>query len=232
MKLFKKLFKKKEKKPLNIKSEWNDLTVGDLQRIKSIGALQLASDDEKNLRVAALLAGIEYEEMIQIPLDEVRTYMDNTQFLFEAPGKKRVKRQYVINGRKYRLLKNEMEMLTSQYIDFQAVYKDGFDKRPGELLSIMMVPEGHTYNDGYDKDQVIEDMYDMRVEEALGIVDFFMMRFVRLIVWTRMYYKWKMRVARLMAPKKDREMMKAAEIQLNLVMDELNSMFGWIVRER
>ena len=125
-----------------------------------------------------------------------------------------------------------MELLTSQYVDFQAIYQDGFEKRPGELLSIMMVPDKHEYNDGYDKDQVIEDMYDMPVEEALGIVDFFTGRFVRSIAWTRMYYKWMVRWKRLTARKKDKEMWKATELELNLVMDELNSMFGWIVQRR
>lgn len=225
------LFKKK-KQPEFKKSCWNDLTIADLETLKSINSLQLATEDEKNLKVAAMVAGIPYDELIQKPLDEVRPYMENVSFLLDAPKPKKARQHYIINGRKYKLLKNEMEMLTSQYIDLQAIYKDGFDKRPGELLSIMLVPEGHEYNDGYDKDQVISDMYCMHVEEALGIVDFFTQRFVRLIVWTKMYYKLRMRINRILARKEDKEMMRAAELQLNLVMDELNSTFGWIVQKR
>lgn len=224
------LFKKKKK--TEFKSTcWNDLTLTDIMQIKGINTLQVATDDEKNLMVAALVGGIDYQELIKMPLDKAKEYMENTAFLLQEPKPKKARRSYIINGRKYRLLKNETEMLTAQYIDLQAVYKDGFEKRPGELLSIMMVPEGHEYNDGYDKDRVIADMYDMHVEEALGIVDFFTMRFVRLIAWTRMYYKWMMRWKRLTARKEEKELLKATEIQLNLVMDELNSMFGWIAQE-
>lgn len=227
MRLFKRLFKKKVDAD---KKTWNDITLGDLMQIRSINELQMATDDEKNLKVASLVCGIDYDTLTNMPLDDVRQYMDKTEFLLHEPVPNKARRTYVINGRKYKLLKNEMELLTSQYIDFQALHKEGFDKVPGELLSIMMVPEGHAYNDGYDKEQVISDMYDMHVEDALGIVDFFTLRFVRLMAWTRMFFKWKMRINRLTARRKDKEMMRATEIQLNLVMDELNSMFGWIAQ--
>ena len=226
MRLFKR--KKKEERKLG----WNDLTLTDLMQIKSISDLQLATEDEKNLKVASIVCKIPYDELIQMPLEKVREYMDQTEFLLHEPKPRKVKHSYIINGRRYKLLKNEMEMLTSQYIDFQAIYKDGFDKRPGELLAVMMVPEGHEYNDGYDNDQVVKDMYDMKVEEALGITDFFLMRFVRSIAWTRMYYKWIMRWKRLTARKEEKEMMKATELQLNLILDEINSMFGWIAQGR
>ena len=215
-----------------MKKCWNDLTVGDLMKIRSIDSLQLATEDEKNLHVASIVGEIDYNKLLDMPLNEVRGYMDACEFLFQPPKARKVKRKYEVNGRKYRLLKNEMEMLTSQYIDFQAIYKDGFDKRPGELLSIMLVPEGHTYNDGYDKEEVINDMYDMHVEDALGIVDFFTQRFVRSIAWTRMYYRIRMKLMRLFARKEDKEMYRVMEIQLNLIMDELECLYGWLVPKR
>ena len=223
------LFKKK--RPTFPKTEWNDLSVRDLLEIKSISELQLATEDEKNLKVAALLAGISYEDIIQVPLSEVKAYMDNAEFLLQEPKPRKVKHSYIVNGRKYRLLRNEMDMLTSQYVDFQAVYKDGFDKRPAELLSIMMVPEGHEYNDGYDKERVIEDMYDMHVEEALGIVDFFTRRFMRLTAWTVTFLRWRIRLARMLARKEEKELYRAMELQLNLMLDEASSMFGLIARK-
>lgn len=223
------LFKKKEQ---GKKKTWNDLTIEDLLKIKNINTLQMATEDEKNLKVAALVAGIPYEEIIQVPLDKVREYIDEAEFLLSPPKPIKAKNNYTVNGRKYTLLKNEMELLTSQYIDLQAIYQDGFEKRPAELLSVMMVPKGHTYNDGYDKDQVIEDMYKMHVEEALGIVDFFTQRFLKSIEWVRMFLKWRIRLARILAPKKEKEMYRAMEIQMNLTLDVLNSMSGWIASKQ
>lgn len=213
-----------------MKKDWNDLTVRDLLSIKDIDGMQMATDAEKNLRVAAIVADKSYEELLDMSLNDVSEYVDACDFLQKEPKPRKARKHYVINGRKYKLLKNEMEMLTSQYVDFQAIYQDGFDKRPAELLSIMMVPDGHEYNDGYDKELVINDMYDFPVEEALGVCDFFMGRFVRSIAWTRMYFRWMMWWKRITTPRKDREMMRAVELELNLVMEELNSMFGSIVR--
>lgn len=215
-----------------MKQSWDDITIADLIKIREIGSLQLATDDEKNLKVAALINEIPYEKLIQVPLSQVRSYMDATDFLLTEPKARKAKNLYTINGRKYKLLKNEMDLLTSQYIDFQTVQQDGFDKRPAELLSVMMVPEGHNYNDGYDKEQVIDDMYCMSVTEALGIVDFFTRRFRRLTAWAKTLCKVKMRWARLTAKKEDKEMYQALEIQMNLVLDEASSLFGLIVPRR
>ena len=215
-----------------MKTGWDDITIADLIKIREIGALQLATEDEKNLQVAAIVNDIPYEELIQVPLSQIRTYMDATDFLLTEPKARKARNSYTINGRKYKLLKNEMDLLTAQYIDFQSVQQDGFDKRPAELLSVMMVPEGHNYNDGYDKDQVIEDMYDMSVTEALGIVDFFTRRFRRSIAWAKTLCKVKMRWARLTARKEDKEMYKALELQMSLILDEAISVYGSLVWRR
>lgn len=224
MRLFK--IKRQERNKIG----WNDITLKDMMEIKEISTLQLATEDEKNLKVASVVCKVPYDELMHMPLEKVREYMDQTEFLFTKPKPKKAMNFYIVNGRRYKLLKNEMEMLTSQYIDFQAIYKDGFEKRPGELLSVMMVPEGHEYNDGYDKERVIDDMYDMKVEEALGIVDFFTQRLKRLMEWTRTYFNLRVRMLRIMAPKDQKEMYRAMEIQLNLMMEELSSIYGWIVQ--
>lgn len=221
MRLFK---KKNEEKVLG----WNDITVKDLFEIKGISELQMATEDEKNLKVVSVVTKVPYDQLIQMPLGDVSKYVEKAKFLYEEPKPRKARHSYTINGRRYNLLKNEGEMITSQYIDFQAVYRDGFEKRPGELLSVMMVPAGHEYNDGYDKDLVINDMYDMWVEDALGIIDFFTKRFVRLIARTKTFCKLMMRWKRLTAKKEDREMLKALEIQMNLILDEATSMCGFL----
>lgn len=215
-----------------MKSSWDELTVAELMQIRDIDSLQLATEDEKNLKVAAVLAGIPYEELIQIPLSEVREYMDNTEFLLHKPKEKKARNTYVINGRKYRLMKDPSEMIVSQYIDFQSLYADGFDKRPAEMLSVFLVPDKHTYNDGYDKEQVINDMYNMSVTEALGVTSFFTKRFQRLITWALTLYKLKIKWMRLTARKEEKEMYKALELEMRLVTDELNSIYGLIASGR
>lgn len=212
-----------------IKSSWDDMTVGDILFMKETEKLQMATEDEKNMMVAARLAGIEYRDFIQLPLSEVRKYMDNTDFLFAKPEGNKVKRSYKINGRVYKLFKGSEEMTVAQYIDFQAVQADGFDKRPAEMLAIFLVPEGHQYNDGYDKDQQIEDMLDMSITDALGVCDFFTKRLSKSISLILTALKIRMKWMRITARKEDREMMKALEIQMRLYLDQINHMYGWML---
>lgn len=209
-----------------MKSKWEDLTIADQLRIKDISELQMVGDDEKNMMVAALLANIPYGDLLMMPLDKVREIMDNTEFLLHPPVPAKARNKYTINGRTYTLFKDPGEMTVAQFIDFQQIYREGFDKMPGELLSIFLVPKGHVYNDGYDKNQQLEDMLCLNICDALGIRDFFMKRCLKSIGRMRMFSMATIRVERLLAPKAKKEMLKALEIQMGLIMDGLKDMYG------
>lgn len=215
-----------------MKTSWNDLTLKDLIIIRDISGMQMETEDQKNIRVAALLAEMPYEELLNKPLNELREIMDNAGFLYTQPKPKKTKKVYKVNGRTYKLFKDPAEMCVAQYIDFQAIERDGFEKRPGELLSIILIPLGHEYNDGYDKELVVEDMYDLPVEEALGICDFFTKRYTKLISLMRMYLPIHLKWLRMKAKKKDKEMYKALEIQMKLILDEADYIYGLTASKR
>lgn len=209
-----------------MKSAWSDMTIADQLKIKEIGELQMVGDEEKNLMVAAHLAGIHFSDMLAMPLEKVRVYMDNTDFLFHQPVPVKAKNKYVINGRTYVLFKDPGEMTVAQFIDFQQIYREGFENMPAEMLSIFLVPKGHVYNDGYDKGQQIEDMLQMNLCEALGVCNFFTRRCLKSIRRMRTFSTAMLKARRLLAPKEKREMLQAVEIQTRLVMEGLEELFG------
>lgn len=209
-----------------MKQSWNEVTIKDLMKIRDIDSLQMATPEEKNLKVASLIAGIPYDTMIQIPLADVRKYMDGTEFLLHAPESVKARRSYTINGRKYNLFKNVEEMTVAQYLDFQQLLPEGFGSRPAEMLSVFLVPDGHNYNDGYDKETVVDDMYEMSVPEGLGIADFFSRRCQRLIRLILTSLRIKMWWMTLTARKKDKELMKAVKLETSLVVDRLECIYG------
>ena len=219
-------------KSTNIKKTWEDLTIADQLKIKEIGELQMVGDDEKNMMVAALIAGIHFSDMLQMPLDEVRKYMDETEFLLHPPVPVKARNKYVINGTTYTLLKDPSEMTVAQFIDFQQIYREGFDKMPAEMLSIFLVPKGHVYNDGYDKQKQLEDMLSMSVPEALGVCDFFTKRCLKSIERMRTFSIATLKAQRLLAPKEKKEQLLAMEIQMRLIMDALKEQFGSPVSKR
>lgn len=210
-------------------TSWKEMTVRDYLKMKEIAALQLATEEEKNLRVAALLARIDYKDFELLPLNDVRKYMDNTSFLFEKPVEDKPRRKYEINGRTYKLFKDPSEMSVAQYIDFAAIEKEGFDKMPGEMLSIFLIPQGHQYNDGYDKDQQLEDMLDLGITEALGICSFFTKRLSKSINLILTALRIRMKWMRMTARKEEREMMKTLEAEMNKYLNEIERMYGLIV---
>lgn len=208
--------------------EWNDIKVKDILRIREICS-QSIDEDEKDLRVGAYLNGYEYDDFINLPMSKTEELMKVVSFLYDKPEKVKARRVYEINGRRYRLFKNTEDMTTAQFIDFQAISKEGFEKMPAEMLSIFLVPEGHTYNDGYDKEEVINDMRDMKVTEALGVADFFTKRFKRLMMRSLTFSEAMVTAQRIMARKEDKERMRAIELEVKLIGDELRSMYGYLL---
>lgn len=209
-----------------MKLTWNDITVGDQLRIREIGNLQMASDDEKNMMVAALVAEMPYEDLLMMPLNKVREIMDATDFLLHPPVPEKARRKYEINGRTYKLFKNPADMTVAQFIDFQYVHREGYDKMPAEMLSVFLVPDGHQYNDGYDKEQQLDDMLDLSVTEALGICDFFTGRCLKSIRQMGTFSGLMMKAARILAPREKKEEYKALELQMKLIQEALAEEFG------
>lgn len=202
---------------------WSELPVKDWLEIGRIGEMT-ASDDEKNMMIGALLAGIPYKEFLLMPLKEVREVMDNTEFMLHPPVPEKARRKYVVNGRTYKLFKDSSEMTVAQYIDFQQMHREGFEKMPAELLSIFLIPDGHSYNDGYDKEEQIEDMKQISVAEALGICDFFTGRCLKSIKQMRIRLKVAEKLLRV--PEEQKEQMKALTLELTLALEQLEGLFG------
>ena len=200
---------------------WGELPVGMLEEMRSVN---IDDEDTKTLTIAGILAGKTFKEMLNLPLEETQRLIANTAFLYTEPAKKKLSSVYTLNGTKYNILKKAEKMTTAQFIDYQAIARDSFN-RVSEFLAIFFIPEGHEYNDGtYDKQQVIDDIANyLSTEEALGIADFFISRFVKLMKRTLLLLEAKMAVLKL--GRKDKTKMMAAETEK--MIKDLRSIYGW-----
>lgn len=200
---------------------WGELPVGMLEEMRSVN---IDDEDTKTLTIAGILAGKTFKEMLNLPLEETQRLIANTAFLYTEPTKKKLSSVYILNGTKYNILKKAEKMTTAQFIDYQAIARDSFN-RVSEFLAIFFIPEGHEYNDGtYDKQQVIDDIANyLSTEEALGIADFFTSRFVKLMKRTLLLLEAKMAVLKL--GRKDKTKMMAAETEK--MIKDLRSIYGW-----
>ena len=158
---------------------YNTLTLGLYLDIDAV--LQSDAEDiDKQVRIIALLDGTTPEAVLELPLKEYAAKAAATDFLcHDCPPVSAPSR--VIYGDLVLIpTKDFTNITTAQYVDFQTFSKGGTAKLP-ELIAVLLVPEGHKYNDGYDVAQVVRVVRDLPLPEALGLNAFFFGQLVQSI---------------------------------------------------
>lgn len=111
---------------------------------------------------------------MQIPYQVYIAMIAGMNQFFDKPlSEQKITRNgtYKLNGTTYVLDLRPDCFTTAQYMDFTA-----FGKEKGktvDMLSAVLIPEGHKYNDGYDMEKAKQDIADMPAPDALGIINFF-----------------------------------------------------------
>ena len=164
IKNIKNIFRFLKKEDPNIIDSWDKMPVGLLKDVHRITSDENLSEDDKSLQAAAILARMPYDTLLNLPLDEAQELVARTAFLYEKPEKKKIRKNYNLNGRVYVPLMSMEDMTTAQFIDFNSLINE-LDERLPEILSIFLVPKGHKYNDGYDKNTVVKDISLLSVDE-------------------------------------------------------------------
>lgn len=179
---------------------------------KYLKILELAKTEDNDMAIVSVLADKTEDELMNMPLTDYRKLADGASFLFMQPTPAKVRKEYDLAGQKLRLLQKAEKLTTAQYIDFKEYAKAG-ETDICRYLSIVLVPDGKTYNDGYDVTEIADAIRDcLPTPEALGIRDFFVMRLGRLIADSLTYSQ---RLTRKMKDKEKAKMMQTriAELQ-------------------
>lgn len=168
------------KKP--IYKGWNDMPLSVWQKEQGILKDKDTDTVDKNVQLVALMYGISEDEAYNTELNEFSQMLDNISWLSNIPSVPSVAPAYNLNGTTYIVTLNPNKVTTAQYIDFKSF--DANDPSTVHLiLSTVMVPSGHSYNDGYEIETVQQDILDyLRVPHALSIVRFFFQYYKGLIL--------------------------------------------------
>lgn len=166
------IFKRKRKLP---KIHWGDITIAQHKAILAL--YDKYKDEDDDLMFAYEMVAIAYNKPIEwlnsMKIKEANDYVNSLAILNERPKARVAKSHYILNGHKYKTTMNLQEVSTSQYIDFQQM-ADKSREMPAEFLSIILVPAGKEYGEGYDISQVVHDIENyMSVEDCLGLSAFF-----------------------------------------------------------
>lgn len=125
---------------------------------------------ERSRKIIECVYGI---DPLTIPYTDYLTMAHGLNEFFDKPiaeHKVSSNGEYVINGTTYLLDITPASFSTAQYIDFTNYSNSGSYI---DMLSVVLIPQGHQYNDGYDMGKAKEDIGALPVSEAMGIVNFF-----------------------------------------------------------
>ena len=150
------------------KVTWDDVTLKMFNQIQDI----LESPDEYT--VYNLIDVIYNVQVSDLSVTEVSKY--SLDFLSTPVPVKNVKLKdkYVLNGKTYNSNIDLTEVKTSQFIDFTNYVKDNPNDF-AKLLSVFIIPEGHTYNNGYNIKEVQDDILQMPIADVQSLA-FFMIK--------------------------------------------------------
>lgn len=153
-------------------NNYEDMRLHHLLEIQALKDLD-ASDAVKELMIVSILSGIDPDTLKAMPAPEYDALRRQAAFLQEAPPDDiRIFETVEINGTVYTICKGMEQVSTGQYIDW-LTYTQG-SKQLTDLYSVMCIPEGHKYGDGYSLDKVKADMADLPLAVTRYISAFWM----------------------------------------------------------
>lgn len=158
---------------------WNDITYRQLLDIR-----EAANIEDENERVYAIMEVVFGEDVLNLPLKDFNEKCKELQFLQkQIPNNLHVK-NIKVNGREYYFDGLLGKITTAQYIDFQNYQKNEDEQK---TFSVFIIPKDHKYNDGYDMEQVFNDILDVPVPILFSASFFFIRQFELFIRIFRRY---------------------------------------------
>lgn len=159
-------------------TSFKELTVNQYKAIRAISTDEGREEVDKQMEVLSILTGQSVSEIGHLLIWEYRDLVQKADFLskpYEPGGEP--KGEYKVG--KFTLVpcKDFRKLETAQYIDFQT-YAQDLEKYIVEMLSVILVPKGCRYNEGYDMDEVQKAIGEMSAEDAFTLSAFF-------IIWSK-----------------------------------------------
>ena len=180
---------------------------------------EAANIEDENERVYAIMEAVFGEDILDLPLKDFNEKCKELQFLQkEIPNDLHVK-DIKVNGREYYFDGLLGKITTAQYIDFQNYQKNNDEQKS---FSVFIIPKGHKYNDGYDIEQVFNDILDIPVPVLFSASFFFSRQFELFIRIFRRYSIKQMK--KLGLPKEAMEnMKKVVNLSTEMMLTPLES---------
>lgn len=156
------------------------LTVGQYEEIQALCKRKDLEDLDIQVKLLAILSGRPEGDILRLPIPEYREAVRRSRFLEVSALEKAGLRPAV--AKSYRLgdmtlvpVTDFRKVTTAQYVDFQT-FAPVVDDQPAALLSVLMVPKGKAYNEGYDIGEVQRIIRtSLTLADAAAVIAFFLL---------------------------------------------------------
>lgn len=152
--------------------DWKDITVAQFYKIKDI--IEGPQDYYVTLNLLDIIYDIDSSNM---PITELNKYNGALEFLNTEIPLVKLEEKYEINGIIYMTGYNLSKISAAQFIDYSNY--TGTNKYE-DYLSVVFIPEGHQYNDGYDIDKVKKDLLNLPITVVRSLVFFYTLQLAKL----------------------------------------------------
>lgn len=158
----------------------SDINIATFYDVQDIANDDSISDFEKNIRVLSVFTGISYEDLLkenanecQEALTEINKIYKNIDFV-ENNQKNRLNK-ITINNIQYKIIDKLDDISVAQYIDFQNWCNYKPTNNIAEILSVFLIPEGFSYNTGYDVLELVETIKnEVSIDKGFRLYNFFL----------------------------------------------------------
>lgn len=160
------------KKTFNIKNNWKSITLGEFLEINSI----LQSSDNKlyskENEILKILTNERDFDFTTLSVDDFTALIGEIKFLSTNIPTEGIQLEYNIKNKKFNACVKNNLITTAQFVDLNTNIHDDFSIT--DIISILLVPKEHEYNDGYDMEEHKKFLEDnMRIIDVNAIAFFF-----------------------------------------------------------
>lgn len=159
-------------------NQWDNVTLHEFTRIRAILNDSEATAEDKMISLAAVMQGVEESDILNMPLEKVQPVFALVHKLNEAPKAGKVRTHYQVG--RWSLKVTGGELSVAQWIDFQNYMRAGVEEHLADIMSVVLVPVGKTYNEGYDIGALKSDLDNtMAVTDGLAVCFFFQRKWLK-----------------------------------------------------
>lgn len=176
------------------KYSWNNISINKYYEISDIINDSALSDIDKNVAIVAIIEDVPEDTIWALPIDEAKAKFNKLAFLgkFDLikireglfgnsnPKITIVNKELTDVNKEFTLVNDATKLTVAQFTDYQSFVTKPLRESIDKVLSIFVIPEGCTYNTGYDVVEIQKFFREnMSFLLAQSILNFILTKYVK-----------------------------------------------------